>query len=168
MSYNRRNFIKTSSLGAIATSTLSINCQNNLSNTREGIYMGDFADKPIKNIRAAFIGLNRGGSHLRNFATIQNTEVVALCDLYEENVKRELERLYQYNSNTSNVKTYWGDKNKWKIMLKEMRPDIVFISTNWNNHAPMAIQSMIDGAHAFVEVPMAVTLEEMWDIVNTS
>ena len=87
MSYNRRNFIKTSSLGAIATSTLSINCQNNLSNTREGIYMGDFADKPIKNIRAAFIGLNRGGSHLRNFATIQNTEVVALCDLYEENVK---------------------------------------------------------------------------------
>ena len=168
MSYNRRNFIKTSSLGAIAASTLSINCQNNLSASREGVYMGDFSDKPIKNIRAAFIGLNRGGSHLRNFSTIQNTEVVALCDLYEVNVKRELERLYQYNSNTSNVKTYWGDKNKWKIMLKEIRPDIVFISTNWNNHAPMAIQSMIDGAHAFVEVPMAVTLEEMWDIVNTS
>ena len=168
MSYNRRNFIKTSSLGAIAASTLSINCQNNLSTSREGVYMGDFSDKPIKNIRAAFIGLNRGGSHLRNFSTIQNTEVVALCDLYEVNVKRELERLYQYNSNTSNVKTYWGDKNKWKIMLKEIRPDIVFISTNWNNHAPMAIQSMIDGAHAFVEVPMAVTLEEMWDIVNTS
>ena len=131
-------------------------------------HMGDFADKPIKKIRAAFIGLNRGGSHLRNFATIENTEVVALSDLYEENVKRELERLYQYNSNTNNVKTYWGDKNKWKVMLKEVRPDVVFISTNWNNHAPMAIQSMIDGAHAFVEVPMAVTLEEMWDIVNTS
>ena len=27
---NRRKFIKTSSLGAIAASTLSINCQNNL------------------------------------------------------------------------------------------------------------------------------------------
>ena len=87
MTYSRRNFIKKSSLGAIAASTLSINCQNNLSIPREGIYMGDFSDKPLKKIKAAFIGLNRGGSHLRNFATIENTEVVALCDLYENNVK---------------------------------------------------------------------------------
>ena len=133
MTYSRRNFIKKSSLGAIAASTLSINCQNNLSIPREGIYMGDFSDKPMKKIKAAFIGLNRGGSHLRNFATIENTEVVALCDLYENNVKRELERLYQYSPKTSNVKTYWGDENNWKIMLKEVRPDIVFISTNWIN-----------------------------------
>ena len=168
MTYSRRNFIKKSSLGAIAASTLSINCQNNLSIPREGIYMGDFSDKPMKKIKAAFIGLNRGGSHLRNFATIENTEVVALCDLYENNVKRELERLYQYSPKTSNVKTYWGDENNWKIMLKEVRPDVVFISTNWNNHAPMAIESMKAGSHAFVEVPLAVTLEEMWDIVNTS
>ena len=168
MTFSRRNFIKKSSLGAIAASTLSINCQNNLSIPREGIYMGDFSDKPMKKIKAAFIGLNRGGSHLRNFATIENTEVVALCDLYENNVKRELERLYQYSPKTSNVKTYWGDENNWKIMLKEVRPDVVFISTNWNNHAPMAIESMKAGSHAFVEVPLAVTLEEMWDIVNTS
>ena len=53
-------------------------------------------------------------------------------------------------------------------MLKEVRPDVVFISTNWNNHAPMAIESMKAGSHAFVEVPLAVTLEEMWDIINTS
>jgi hypothetical protein len=48
MSYNRRNFIKTSSLGAIAASSLSINCQNNLAIPSEKVYMGDFADKPIK------------------------------------------------------------------------------------------------------------------------
>ena len=41
MSYNRRNFIKTSSLGAIAASSLSINCQNNLAMPSEGVYMGD-------------------------------------------------------------------------------------------------------------------------------
>jgi len=32
----------------------------------------------------------------------------------------------------------------------------------------MAIESMNQGAHAFVEVPIAVTLNEMWDIVDTS
>ena len=53
-------------------------------------------------------------------------------------------------------------------MLIEVKPDAVIIATNWNNHAKMAIESMKQGAHAFVEVPIAVTLEEMWEIVNTS
>ena len=34
--------------------------------------------------------------------------------------------------------------------------------------AEMAIESMKKGAHAFVEVPIAVTLKEMWKIVDTS
>ena len=53
-------------------------------------------------------------------------------------------------------------------MLQEAKPDVVFIATNWANHAPMAIESMKQGAHAMVEVPIAVTLQEMWDIVDTS
>ena len=167
--YNRRNFLKKSTLGVVGASTLSLSCQENMSKSSPGTYMGDFADKPIDNIKAAFIGLGaRGPGHLKNFATLENTKVVALCDLYNDNVKREQNRLQSYNSNSSDVKLYWGDENKWKVMLKEVKPDIVFISTNWKNHAPMVIQSMKDGAHAFCEVPLAITTQEMWDIVNTS
>ena len=53
-------------------------------------------------------------------------------------------------------------------MLKETRPDAVIIATPWNLHAPMCIGAMEAGAHAFCEVPIAVTLKEMWDIVDTS
>ena len=166
--YNRRGFLQTSTLGAIAASTLSVNCQNNLNSNRDGIYMGDFFDKPNNNIRAAFIGINRGSTHLKNFATLPGTEVVALCDLYEDIVEREYGKLKTYTDKLDNLKKYWGDEDKWKLMLDEVKPDVVFISTNWNSHAPMAIESMKKGAHAFVEVPLAVTLEEMWDIVNTS
>lgn len=166
--YNRRGFLQTSTLGAIAASTLSVNCQNNLNSKRDGIYMGDFSDKPNNNIRAAFIGINRGSTHLKNFATLPGTEVVALCDLYEDIVEREFGKLKTYTNKLDNLKKYWGDEDKWKLMLDEVKPDVVFISTNWNSHAPMAIESMKKGAHAFVEVPLAVTLEEMWDIVNTS
>ena len=68
--YNRRNFIKKSSLGAIAASTLSLSCQENISRPSSGKYMGDFADKPYDNIKAAFIGLGaRGPGHLKNFST---------------------------------------------------------------------------------------------------
>jgi len=167
--YNRRNFLKKSTLGVVGASTLSLSCQENMSKSSPGTYMGDFADKPIDNIKAAFIGLGaRGPGHLKNFATLENTKVVALCDLYNDNVEREQNRLQSYNSNSSDVKLYWGDENIWKVMLKEVKPDIVFISTNWKNHAPMVIQSMKDGAHAFCEVPLAITTQEMWDIVNTS
>ena len=166
--YNRRGFLQTSTLGAIAASSLSVNCQNNLNSNRDGIYMGDFSDEPNNNIRAAFIGINRGSTHLKNFATLPGTEVVALCDLYEDIVEREYGKLKTYTDSLDNLKKYWGDEDKWKLMLDEVKPDVVFISTNWNSHAPMAIESMKKGAHAFVEVPLAVTLEEMWDIVNTS
>lgn len=167
--YNRRNFLKKSTLGAVAASTLSISCQENMSKSSPGKYMGDFAAKPYDNVKAAFIGLGaRGPGHLKNFSTLENTQVVGLCDLYEDNVKRESTRLKDYNKNSSNVKLYWGSENNWKTMLKETNPDIVFICTNWKNHAPMVIQTMLDGAHAFCEVPLALTTLEMWDIVNTS
>jgi predicted dehydrogenase len=44
----------------------------------------------------------------------------------------------------------------------------VFIATPWQLHAPQAIAAMKAGAHAFVEIPIALTIEEMWEIVNTS
>ena len=53
-------------------------------------------------------------------------------------------------------------------MLDEVKPDIVFISTNWNTHAPMAVESMKKNVHAFVEGPIATTIEHMWKIIDTS
>ena len=32
----------------------------------------------------------------------------------------------------------------------------------------MAVETMKNGAHAFVEVPLAMTLKELWNIVDTS
>ena len=134
-------------------------------------YMGDYSAPKIDHIRAAFIGVGaRGGYHMSFFAQLDNTEVVAISDLYEDNVhkwKNKAEEIGKGNRHT-NVKGYYGDENLWKTMLREVKPDVVFISTNWHNHAPMAIESMNQGAHAFVEVPIAVTIQEMWDIVDTS
>ena len=166
--FNRRKFIKTSSLGAIAASTLSVNCQNNLNQSNHGKYLGGFKADPLPLIRAAFIGLNRGGTHLRNFASLKNTEVVGLCDIYESTLKRELERLYQITDNLKNLKSYWGSKNEWIKMIDEVKPDVVFISTDWESHTPMIKQCIKKGCHVFCEVPFSLELNELWDIVNIS
>ena len=88
---------------------------------------------------------------------------MALCDLYQDNVEAKLATLNQIDQHKKHqkVKTYWGDENRWREMLEEVASDVVFISTNWTNHAPMAIASMENGAHAFVEVPLATSMEEL-------
>ena len=170
---NRRKFIKNSSLTAataITSNFISSSYNENIP-ISEGKYMGDFSAPKLNNIRVAFIGVGaRGSGHLAYFGGIPNTKVVAVSDLYKDNIENSIKRL-QNKFNTkkfNNISKYWGEENKWKLMLDEVKPDVVFISTNWDNHAPMAIESMKKGAHVFVEVPIATNLEDMWKIINTS
>ena len=162
---NRRKFIKNSSLTAataITSNFIANSCNENIP-ASEGMYMGDFSAPKLNNIRVAFIGVGaRGSGHLAYFGGIPNTEVVAVSDLYEDNIDNSIKRL-KNKLNTkklNNISKYWGEENKWKLMLDEVKPDVVFISTNWDNHAPMAIESMKKGAHVFVEVPIATNLED--------
>jgi predicted dehydrogenase len=171
---NRRNFLKKTSLssaGLVAGISLANAAENHKSRPTEAKYMGDFAAPKIEKLRAAYIGVGaRGGTHLQFLASLENTEVVAISDLYEDNVTKWEKKTREIGKGArhKNIKKYYGDENKWKLMLEEVKPDVVFIATNWSNHAPMAIQAMKSGAHAFVEVPIAITLEEMWEIVDTS
>ncbi len=170
---DRRKFIKNSSLSGLVLGAGSILRKSKREEERErdGRYMGDFQAPKIPNVRAAFIGVGaRGGAHLKFMANLPGTEVVAISDLYEDNVQKWNKVSNEIGKGTrhNNVKLYYGHEDRWKLMLDEVKPDVVFIATNWNNHAPMAIESMNKGAHAFVEVPLAVTIQEMWDIVNTS
>ena len=164
---DRRKFIKTTSLSAAFASTTSLYSFKSRSSDQQ--YMGDFASPKLLNIKAAFIGVGyRGKGHIKLFASLPGTEVVGISDLYEDNVEASMDIINKLNKPTKKIKTYWGNENKWKTMLKDVKPDIVFISTNWNSHGEMAIETMKNYAHAFVEVPLAQNINELWNIVNTS
>ncbi|MGB0294699.1 MAG: Gfo/Idh/MocA family protein [Flavobacteriaceae bacterium] len=169
----RRDFISKSSMGTaavIAGSSLTA-CATEGERPAVQKYMGDFKAEPLSTIRAAFIGVGaRGGYHAKSFARLEGTEVVAICDVYQDLVeekKKWVEEVDEFQQH-QNIALYYGDEQQWLKMLDEVKPDVVFIATNWENHAPMAIASMKAGAHAFVEVPMATTLKDLWDIVDTS
>ena len=168
---NRRHFLKKTSLSAAAVSIAPNILTAQPERPINSAYMGDFAAPKLEKVRAAFIGVGaRGGYHLKFLAALPNTEVVAVCDVYEDLVREKVSWVREVTdeSRHKNIAEYSGDENQWRILLKEVKPDIVFIATNWHNHAAMAIEAMKHGAHAFVEVPIAVTLQEMWDIVDTS
>ena len=129
-------------------------------------YMGDFVAPKLDKVKVAFIGVGaRGSGHCSQLAVIEGVEVVAVCDLVEDRAKRSVDEARKHGHVP---KPYFGDERAWQRMLAEVKPDAVFIATPWPLHAPMCIAAMKAGSHAFSEVPIACTLGEMWEIVDTS
>lgn len=132
------------------------------------VYMGGFCAPALEMVRVAVIGLGaaRGMPQTRLFAAIPHCKLVAVCDVYED-ATREIADYYAAETGQSPA-CYYGSAEVYLRMLEEVRPDAVFIYTPWETHARVAIEVMEHGAHAFVEVPLAVTLEELWRVVDAS
>jgi predicted dehydrogenase len=165
----RRNFIKalggiTASLAALPTLT---SAQTAAPTRRQGAkYMGDFSAPKLDKVKVAIIGVGaRGSGHAAQLATIEGVDFVGVCDV-RENAAKNAHANVTKRGHTPKV--YFGDENSWQKMLVETKPDAVFIATPWELHAPMCVGAMKAGAHAFSEVPIAYTLKDLWEIVDTS
>ena len=55
-----------------------------------------------------------------------------------------------------------------KNMITRESLDAVNIATPWELHHPMSILAMNNNMHVGVEVPAALTIDDCWDLVNTS
>lgn len=165
---NRRNFLKTlGGVGAAITAATGLAGAQGAPGRASGAkYMGDFAAPKLDKVKVAIIGVGaRGSGHIVQLASIEGVEVVGICDLREDLVKKSEKRVSEKGHTP---KLYSGDDKAWLKMLAEVRPDAVFIATPWELHGPQAVAAMRAGAHAFVEIPIALTIEEMWAIVDAS
>jgi predicted dehydrogenase len=165
----RRSFLKV--LGGLTAALAAVpgaaSGQGAASARRAGAkYMGDVTAPKLDTIRIALIGVGaRGTGHAEQLAAIEGTKIVAISDLYEDWAKRSEKNVA---ARGHAPKIYFGQENLWRTMLTEVKPDMVVIATPWELHGPMGVAAMKAGAHAFIETPVAVTLQEMWDLVNTS
>ena len=122
---------------------------------------------PIEQVRMGFIGLgNRGPGHVhRAHFLYPRAKVVALCDIRKNRAEEVQEWL---TDKGHQAEVYGGSEEAWKTMVQRDDIDLVLISTPWKNHAEMCIYAMQQGKHVACEVPLAVTLQEFWDIVQTA
>lgn len=122
---------------------------------------------PIPTVRVAVIGLGmRGPGAVHRLTQIDGVEVVALCDVVEENVKRVNERLEK--AGLPKAKEFYGNTEVWKEVTKLPNVDLVYVATDWKSHAKIGVQAMKDGKHVAIEVPAAMNMQEIWDLINTS
>lgn len=129
--------------------------------------MLQFAAEPIPTVRMGVIGLGmRGGSAIDRFMAIPGLEVVALCDVDEGNVKRANAKIEK--AGRTKAQEFYGDTAIWRQLSAIPDLDLIYIATDWGTHAKMGVQGMKDGKHVAIEVPAAMSMEEIWDLINTS
>lgn len=129
--------------------------------------MCGYAAPKLDTVRIGFIGLgNRGPGAVERISNIDGVEIVALCDKTPERVTHAQEILKKHGFTPA--KEYSGSEDAWKELCQNPDIDLVYICTPWKFHAPMAIFAMENGKHAATEVPAAVTVEEAWQLVETS
>jgi hypothetical protein len=136
-------------------------------NQRGGKFnMSGYAPPKIDTVRIGFIGLgSRGPGHVMNMSLLEGVEIKALCDIVPANTEK-VRKLIEFTG--FNPDLYSGNADAWKKLCDRPDIDLVYICTPWNLHAPMAVYAMEHGKHVAIEVPAAETLEECWQLVETS
>ena len=108
----------------------------------------------------------RGISAVERFIHIPGVEIKALCDIRGELCKRAEETLL--NAGKEKPTSYYGDEKLWKKVCERDDIDLIYVVTDWENHANIGVYAMQQGKHVAIEVPAAMTLDEIWALVNTS
>ncbi|MDH6309510.1 putative dehydrogenase [Dysgonomonas sp. PFB1-18] len=122
---------------------------------------------PISTVRVAFIGLGmRGPGAVQRMTHIPGVEVVALCDVLEKNTKKVNDMLEKRGF--PKAQEFYGDTSVWRKVTKLPDVDLIYVATDWKSHATIGIQAMKDGKHVAIEVPSAMTMDEIWGLINTS
>ena len=113
------------------------------------------------------VGLGmRGPGAVERWTHIPGTQIVALCDLLPERVESAQKILEK--AGLPKAASYAGDEKAWKKLCERDDIDIVYIATDWKHHAEMGVYAMEHGKHVAIEVPAAMTLDEIWKLINTS
>lgn len=122
---------------------------------------------PLDTVRVGFIGLGmRGPGAVERWTHIPGTKIVALCDIVKERAENARDIVTKAGRPAPDI--YYGSEDAWKKMCERDDIDLIYIATDWKHHAQMGVYAMEHGKHAAIEVPAAMTLEEIWKLINTS
>jgi hypothetical protein len=184
MTINRRNFLKTATFaGAGAVTGGLVGCSanqpvesaSNLANILESVKknhkqtfnMSGYAAPAIPVVRIGIIGLgDRGSGAVQRLTYIEGVEIKALGDMRPAAVNGSQEYLKSIGRTTA--QEFTGAEDAWKKLVELADLDLIYICTPWVLHTPMAVYAMEHGKHVACEVPIARTIDEAWQLVETS
>lgn len=116
-----------------------------------------------RNIRAGVVGLgNRGLGQMATLLDMEDVDVVALCDVYEDRLEKGAGLV---NSMRGTQPDCYGDYRK---LVERDDIEAVFVFSSWTSHSRIAVAAMEAGKYAAMEVGGAASVDECWQLVRTS
>jgi hypothetical protein len=182
MKSNRRNFLKTATFagaGVMAGGLIpDLNLQQEQSKLQEILQsvkkihtqrfnMCGYGAPALPVVRVGIIGLgDRGSGAVQRLSYIEGVEIRALCDKREVAVKGSQNYLNKIGQPAA--KEFFGSEDGWKKLIEMPDLDMIYTCTPWVLHTPICVYAMEHGKHVASEVPIARTIDEAWQLVETS
>ncbi|MBR1589057.1 MAG: Gfo/Idh/MocA family oxidoreductase, partial [Kiritimatiellae bacterium] len=164
---SRREFLKGAALmSAAATVSGCATGGGRWFDRADGAPMHGFAAPKIPHIRLGIVGMGSRGCGILNRASkLPGVTITAICDNVPEKVAKAQKMLDDRKKPAA--KEYLGD-TAWQRLCNDPNVDVVYNTTPWDLHVPVALAAMRGGKHVFTEVPSAFTVEQCWELVETS
>ncbi|MEX1137086.1 MAG: Gfo/Idh/MocA family oxidoreductase [Balneolales bacterium] len=171
MKNNRRKFLKQFGFAGLsltgATKLISDNKEPFQQTHRQRFNMHGYAAPALDTVRIGLIGIGaRGSGTVRRLAGIEGVEIKALCDIVPARVSEAIESIQQFPQH--NPDSYTHGQDAWKKLCERDDIDMIYIATPWRLHAPQAVFAMEHDKHVYMEIPAGCTIEENWQLVETS
>jgi Oxidoreductase family, NAD-binding Rossmann fold len=175
MDNNRRKFLRRLAVGGAAMATgahawgvTDEQMDQSLQFEKSGqrFNMCGYAAPKLNTVRVGIIGLGmRGSDAVERLSYIDGLEITALCDKYPDRVTAAQQTLVKMKR--PKAKEYSGNEG-WKALCESNDVDLVYTATPWSMHTPVCLAAMRNGKHAATEVPAGKTMDELWELVETS
>lgn len=165
--FNRRDFIRT-----MAATGVSLGLSDKLLAGMETVplqkpYYPVPVAKPMDKVRIGYVGVGgMGTAHVANLIKIEGAEIVAVCDIVGSRVSRAQDMVEK--AGFKRPEGYSLGELDFKRLCQREDIDLVYNATPWEWHVPICTEAMEQGKHAVTEVPAAMTLDDCWELVETS
>ena len=164
--FNRRDFIR---IGALAGAGLALEGISKKTSAKQLTCPApaQTAAPALEVVRVGIIGVGgRGTGHVENLLGIDNVEIRAVCDVVPDRVAN-VQKMVQ-DKGQPKPKGYTDGDYDFRRLCEQEDLDIIYIASPWLWHVPMCKTALLNGKHAACEVPLSVSSEGCWELVEVS
>ncbi|MDX2194035.1 MAG: Gfo/Idh/MocA family oxidoreductase [Gemmatimonadales bacterium] len=117
--------------------------------------------------RIAIVGTGlRGRSVLGELLAVGGVRITALADIVPEKARMAAKMVT--DAGLPEPALFTDGERGFEQLVTRDDIDLAYTATPWGWHVPVCLAAMRAGKHAATEVPAATTLDECWQLVDTS